>query len=248
MTKRFGKYKSRRSKKNEGGSIESQARYVATKLPTVIEAKEDFQEISQKVSKTKNWLDSLNFDLGSNVGGSLFHSHFDNLEYGLSDHGHKMIKKAAHHVLGGVNKHIMGHHKGQNMYKNNVIYLNQFKTDKQFAKRGLLPLKFTPSRKLKSLLTKFIYIRSLQKEIDHDYLIVNRSWRPFERNTFYKYLSGITYKYAGKRLGSSMLRKIYITEFLAKNPSLQERKKFLYGMQQLQLETQMSYGRINLPE
>ena len=137
----------------------------------------------------------------------------------------------------------LGHHKGQNMYKNDTIYLNQFKTDKHFARRGLLPLKFTPSRGLKALLRKFIYIRSLQKEIDHDYLICNRSWKPFKRGTFYKYISGITWRYIGKRFGTTMMRHIYISEFLNTNPSLEARKRFMYGMQQLQLETQEAYRR-----
>ena len=142
----------------------------------------------------------------------------------------------------------LGHHKGQNMFKNGVIYLYDFKTAKKFQERGLLPLTYRPGRALATLLRKFIYIRSLQPEITHSYLIVNKSWGPVKRHSFYQYMSSLTYRYIGKRLGTSMFRHIYVTEFLAKGPSLEERKKFMYGMQQLSLETQESYKRVREPD
>jgi len=141
----------------------------------------------------------------------------------------------------------IGKHVGDNYYHNGQIVLNQFKTDKQFHRRGLLPLKYTPSRGLKSLLTKFIHIRSLQ-EIPHKYLIVNKMFKPINRNTFYKYMSNLTFKYIGVRAGTSMLRHVYITEFMAKDPSLQERQKMLKNMQQLSLETQEGYRRKFTPD
>jgi hypothetical protein len=136
----------------------------------------------------------------------------------------------------------LGRHTGENYYYDGKIYLNQFKTDKQFARRGLLPLIYEPSRSLKALLTRFIYIRSLQ-QIKHKHLIVNKMSKPVSRNTFYKYMSSIMFKYVGVRIGTSMLRHVYLTEFLSKNPNLEERKKMLRNMQQLSLETQMSYER-----
>ena len=139
----------------------------------------------------------------------------------------------------------LGHHPGKNYYKNGVLYMNKFKTDKQFARRGMLPLRFTPSRGLKILLRKFIHIRSLQPKIDHDYLIVNKSWRPIARHSFYQYMVSLTQKYIGKRLGTSMLRHVYITEFLDSDPNLNTRKKFLYSTMQLSLETQEGYRRIH---
>jgi len=142
----------------------------------------------------------------------------------------------------------IGKHVGENYFHNGEIVLNKFKTDKQFRRRGLLPLKYSPSRGLKVLLAKFVHIRSLQPEITHKYLICNKMWRPINRNTFYKYMSNLTFKYIGVRAGTSMLRHVYITEFMAKDPSLQERKKMLKNMQQLSLETQESYRRKFTPE
>ena len=95
------------------------------------------------------------------------------------------------------------------------------------------------------MLRKFIDIRKHQ---DHDFLICNSSWKPFKRDTFYKYMSGITWKYIGKRFGTSMLRKVYITEFLAKGPGLHERKKFMYSMQQLSIAQQEEYRRLYKPK
>ena len=40
-----------------------------------------------------------------------------------------------------------------------------------------------------------------------------------------------------------MLRHIYATHFLASDPSLSEKRKFLNGMMQLNLETLESYAR-----
>jgi len=142
----------------------------------------------------------------------------------------------------------IGKHTGQNYYHGGKLFLNKFKTAAKFHARGQLPLVFTPSRGLQSLLRKFVQIRAMQPKINRDYLISNKSWKPFVRDTFYKYLSGITWRYIGKRFGTSMMRKIYITEFLAKNPSFKERQKFMYGMQQLSIDTQEGYRRLFPPE
>ena len=141
----------------------------------------------------------------------------------------------------------LGKHTGENYFHGGKLYLNKFKTAKQFKTRGLLPQIFTPSRRLGALLRKFVDIRKRQ-DIKHDFLICNMKWKPFKRDTFYKYLSGITWKYIGKRFGTSMLRKVYITEFLAKGPGLHERKKFMYSMQQLSMEQQEEYRRLYKPK
>jgi hypothetical protein len=142
----------------------------------------------------------------------------------------------------------IGKHTGENYFHAGKLYLNKFKTAKQFKARGLLPQIFTPSRRLAPLLRKFLDIRARQPDIKHDFLICNGKWKPFKRDTFYKYLSGITWRYIGKRFGTSMLRKVYVTEFLAKQPGLHERKKFLHGMQQLSIETQETYRRLYKPK
>jgi hypothetical protein len=142
---------------------------------------------------------------------------------------------------------LIGRHHGKNYFVNGRFYLNHFKTAKHFERKGLLPLIFTPSRSLGQLLKKFLKIRSLQ-EPDHEFLMLNKSGRAFKRDTFYKYLTNLTFKYIGKKMGTSQLRKIYITEFLATNPSLKQKQAFMKGFMQLSLETQEGYRRINMPE
>ena len=141
----------------------------------------------------------------------------------------------------------LGKHVGKNYYHNGQFILNDFKTSRKFKARGLLPLIFTPSRSLAQLLRKYIEVRDKQ-ELDHDYLIFNKSLQPIKRDTFYKFLTRATFKYVGKKLGTSRLRHIYITEFLSGNPTLRAKQKMLRSMQQLSLETFESYGRLHMPE
>ncbi len=124
--------------------------------------------------------------------------------------------------------------------------MNKFKTAKKFEKRGLLPLVFTPSRPLANLLRKYILVRNKQ-DFDHKFLISNLKGKPFTKS-FTNWFTSMTFKYVGKKLGTSMLRKIYITEFLKSNPSLKQKQVFMQKCMQLSLETHESYGRFYLPD
>ena len=141
----------------------------------------------------------------------------------------------------------IGKHTGKNYFHNGIFIMNDFKTSRKFKDRGLLPLIFTPSRSLAQLLRKYIEVRN-EQNIDHDYLLFNKSMKPIKRDTFYKFLTRATFKYIGKKLGTSRLRHIYITEFLSGNPSLRAKQKMLRGMMQLSLEMFESYGRLHLPD
>ena len=141
----------------------------------------------------------------------------------------------------------IGKHVGQNYYHAGQFIMNDFKTSRKFKARGLLPLIFTPSRSLKALLRKYIEVRKVQN-LDHDYLIFNKSTNPISRDTFYKFLTRATFRYTGKKLGTTQLRHIYVTEFLAGNPTLRAKQKMLRGMMQLSLETFESYGRLHMPD
>ena len=141
----------------------------------------------------------------------------------------------------------IGKNTGKNYFHNGIFIMNDFKTSRKFKDRGLLPLIFTPSRSLAQLLRKYIEVRN-EQNIDHDYLLFNKSMKPIKRDTFYKFLTRATFKYIGKKLGTSRLRHIYITEFLAGNPSLRAKQKMLRGMMQLSLEMFESYGRLHLPD
>ena len=50
-----------------------------------------------------------------------------------------------------------------------------------------------------------------------------------------------SHKYLGVRVGVTMLRHLILSEFEKSNPSLRERKEMMRKMQQINLETQISY-------
>ena len=131
---------------------------------------------------------------------------------------------------------------GHNYFYMGKFYLNSFKTSKKFKARGLLPLVFTPSPSLAKLIRQYLDVRKAQN-LDHDYFLFNKSRRPVQRSAFYDLMTRTTFKYIGKKLSVSMLRHIYITEFLAGNQSLADKQKKLRGFMQLSLDTFESYGR-----
>ena len=134
---------------------------------------------------------------------------------------------------------LVGRHRDKNYYFNGKFYLNQFKTAKFYRK---LPLVFTPSRKLAKLLRQYLEVRNAQ-DLDHEYLLFNTKMQPIAKNTYYKFLSSTTKQYVGKAFGASMMRHIYATEFLAKNPSLIEKQNKIHSMMQLRIERLESYAR-----
>jgi len=136
----------------------------------------------------------------------------------------------------------IGKHDNDNFYHNGKFYLNKFKTARKFKHHDLLPVIYTPSPRLRSLIEKFIKVREKQ-DINHDYLIYNRNLQPMSQTSFYKTMTRITFKYVGKKLSSSMLRHIYATEIMSKNPSLQEKKQHARSFMQLQVEMFESYAR-----
>ena len=138
----------------------------------------------------------------------------------------------------------IGKHTGNNYYHAGQFYLNSFKTSKKFKQRGLLPMIYTPSQSLSKLIRKFIEVRNAQN-MKHDYFLWNVNMNPMSRDGFYAYMCRLTFKYVGVRLSSNMLRHIYATEFLAGDPTLQEKQNILRGMMQLSLSTFESYGRRN---
>ena len=142
---------------------------------------------------------------------------------------------------------MLGHNAGKNHYVNGKFYFSKFKTSKAFARKNQLPLTFTPSKGLKSLLRKYIAVREAQG-FDNAYMIVNKKGKRFNSSTFNQFMSDTTFKYIGKRLGTSQLRKIYVTEHLMSNPTLWAKKQMARDMMQTKLETHEGYARFHKPE
>jgi len=127
---------------------------------------------------------------------------------------------------------------GENFYvvSKGEIWLNKFKTMKAFKRRELLPLKLKLSRSINTLILKFLRERSKSS-----YLLSHPNGKPYSRSAFRNLMLNSSKKYLGVKVGSTMLRHIVLSEFLKEDPSLAERKRKARSMQQLSLETQMSY-------
>ena len=139
---------------------------------------------------------------------------------------------------------LLGHNAGKNHYVNNMFYFSKFKTAKAFARKNMLPLTFKPSNSLSSLLKKYIAVRDAQG-FDNKYMIVNKKGKPFTSSSFNQFMSDTTFKYVGKRLGTSQLRKIYVTEHLLSNPTLWQKRQMARDMMQTKLETHEGYARFH---
>ena len=117
-----------------------------------------------------------------------------------------------------------------------TLILQNFKTKRAFARRGLLPLKLALKKPLKLLILRYLRQR---KESTH--LICQANGRPYSKHGFRNLLLNSSKKYLGVKIGSTQLRHIVLSEFLAKDPSLAERRAMARRMQQTSLETQLSY-------
>jgi len=126
------------------------------------------------------------------------------------------------------------------------IWLNNFKTMKAFKRRELLPLMLQLSRPTNTLILKFLRQRGKKSQ----YLLSHPNGKPYSRSAFRNLMLNSSKKYLGVKVGSTMLRHIVLSEFLKGDPSLAERKRKARSMQQLSLETQMSYQLrdVDVPE
>ena len=117
-----------------------------------------------------------------------------------------------------------------------TLVLQNFKTQRAFGRRGLLPLKLPLKKPLKLLI-----LRYLRQRRESTHLICQANGRPYSKHGFRNLLLNSSKKYLGVKIGSTQLRHIVLSEFLAKDPSLAERRAMAKKMQQTSLETQLSY-------
>lgn len=117
------------------------------------------------------------------------------------------------------------------------IYLNNFKTKKSMGQ-----VKFPiDDKSLNTLLYKF-YLKSKEFFNDNDrdyhhYFLFKRDYTNMSRNLFTNFLMGILEHETGKRIGTSMLRKVITSSLL----DLEKFKKYAYLMQHSPQEAMASY-------
>lgn len=116
--------------------------------------------------------------------------------------------------------------------ENNVIVINEYKESKSYGK-VVLDLNKTLVNNLKSLC----------KNSTDDYVFHNTSGNPFvDSKAFSVYFTSKFKSLTGKNIGTTMLRKIYISYFNEQNPTLEERKRVAHIMGH-SVNTGLTYDR-----
>lgn len=116
---------------------------------------------------------------------------------------------------------------------NKTIIINEFKTSKYYE-----PIKVALSRSETTLINKLI------KRVSNDFIFYNSKGEIYNDKSFSKYLIREFKKISGIGLGSSDLRKIYITD--NNNKSLKERKEIATKMGHDVYTAELHYKKINL--
>ncbi len=116
--------------------------------------------------------------------------------------------------------------------ENSIIVINEYKESKVYGK-VVLDLNKTLVNNLKML----------SKKSPDDYVFHNKSGIPFsDSKTFSVYFTSKFNKLCGKNIGTTMLRKIYISWFNEQNPTLEERKRVAHIMGH-SVNTGLTYDR-----
>ncbi len=83
----------------------------------------------------------------------------------------------------------------------------------------------------------------LAKKPESPWFFCDRSGAQINRSQYNAIMTGTSKRYLGLRLGSTMLRHIYLSEFEATNPTLAQRLKRMRRMLQTTVRTQLRYTR-----
>ena len=118
------------------------------------------------------------------------------------------------------------------------FYWYHFKTRRSFMRAKDWPVAHTISPSLARFISKYI-----RQKPESPWLICDPEGHPLSKSAFSAVMTGASKRYLGVRLGSTMLRRIYLSEFEKTGPSLRQRKAKLRRMLQTKIETQLGYVR-----
>ena len=103
------------------------------------------------------------------------------------------------------------------------LHLYRFKTAKHFAKKaGGLPLKIILDKQDKSTFNAWIRTRA-RIGFEHDWMFVNAQGGKMSRNSLSKLISGTTKRRIGKVVGSTLLRHVFLNNFLGNEKALEKK-------------------------
>jgi hypothetical protein len=118
-----------------------------------------------------------------------------------------------------------------------TFILRVFKTAKHFKRRGNWPLELVATTKLKNLIRRF-----LNKRPGATYLI-EKGGKPMSRGSYNNMFRFVCYRYTSRRIGTTMFRRIVVSDFLGRDPTMKQKAVMLKRMQQTSFLTQMRYRR-----
>jgi hypothetical protein len=120
------------------------------------------------------------------------------------------------------------------------LYLFRFKTAKHFTD---LPISVPIDTKDKAAFNKWLKVRERLK-FEHDWVFVNQGGGKLSRSSLSKLISGYTRLYTGKTVGASLLRHIFITNWLGDERALKQKLDMARRTGQTNIFTQATYRRI----
>ena len=102
------------------------------------------------------------------------------------------------------------------------LYLFRFKTAKHFQKRDELPIRIELDKQDKATFNAWISTRS-RLGFEHDFMFVNTQGGKLSRNSLSKLISATTRRYTGKTVGSTLLRHVFLTNWLGSERELEKK-------------------------
>ena len=124
------------------------------------------------------------------------------------------------------------------VHSTGTVVLRKFKTARAFRNRGIFPLYIGVKARTRKVLNRFLHSRKLKGK----FLFCLTPEKQLSKAQHSTILTSHSYRYLGVRLGSNMLRHLVLSDFERSNPTLKARKEKMKRMQQLLVETQMSYA------
>ena len=124
------------------------------------------------------------------------------------------------------------------------LHLYRFKTAKHFARKdGGLPLRIALDKQDKATFNAWIKTRARQG-FEHDWMFVNVQGGKMSRNSLSKLISATTRRRTGKVVGSTLLRHVFLSNYLGNERALEQKLATARRMGQTNITQQTQYRKL----
>ena len=123
------------------------------------------------------------------------------------------------------------------------LYLYRFKTARYFKKLDDLPVKIQLDKQDKATFNAWIKCRA-RLGFEHDWLFVNSQGAKMSRNSLSKLISSSTKSYTGKIVGATLLRHVFLTNWLGSERVLEQKLATARRMGQTNISIQSQYRKL----